>query len=87
LTPFLLVFRVDKSRIKEVGPDRACAEWLLRCGGSAIRWKNGKSFISDYNALQVAAPAQKIVEIHAIESSISDVGFPYLSKIDLNIKA
>ena len=25
-------------RIKDVGPDRACAEWLLRCG-AGLKWK------------------------------------------------
>lgn len=32
--------RVDRSRIEEVGPDRACAEWLLRCG-AGVKWDKG----------------------------------------------
>ena len=32
------------ARIKDVGPDRACAEWLLRCG-AVVKWKGkGKYF-------------------------------------------
>lgn len=29
---------VDANRIEEVGPDRAAAEWLLRCGAK-VKWK------------------------------------------------
>ena len=30
--------QVDSERVKEVGVDRACAEWILRCGGG-VQWK------------------------------------------------
>ena len=41
--------RVDPNRIKEVGPDRACAEWLIRCGAS-VKWVNSQKFMKDYNS-------------------------------------
>ena len=30
----VVFFRFDPERVKAVGPDRACAEWCLRCGAS-----------------------------------------------------
>ncbi|KAF4529163.1 hypothetical protein B566_EDAN017686 [Ephemera danica] len=69
--------RVDASRIKEVGPDRACAEWLLRCGAS-VRWQNSKTFIKDYNSLPNEGKSYKIVEIDATDSAVMNVGFPHL---------
>ena len=30
----LLFFSYDHQRVKEIGPDRAAAEWIVRCGGS-----------------------------------------------------
>jgi H+-transporting ATP synthase F0 complex subunit s len=70
----------DRDRIKEVGPDRACAEWLLRCGAT-VRWKGMDTFIKDYNTL----PAQQgkhiqsyvIEEIDAVEAGIMNVGFDH----------
>jgi ATP synthase, H+ transporting, mitochondrial F0 complex, subunit s len=71
---------VDPSRIKEVGPDRACAEWLLRCG-AGLRWKNSKTILKDYNSLPVTSGGQKIAEIDATGSAIMDCGFPYFSTL------
>ena len=34
------------ARIKDVGPDRACAEWLLRCG-AVVKWHGKGNFIRD----------------------------------------
>lgn len=73
------ICRVDPSRIKEVGPDRACAEWLLRCGAS-LRWKNSKTILNDYNSLPVTGGGQKIVEIDATDSAIMDCGFSHFGK-------
>ena len=36
--------------MKEVGPNRACTEWLLRCGAT-VKYKNWGSFVSDYNRI------------------------------------
>ena len=32
--------KYDPDRIREVGADRAAAEWLLRCG-AGVRWHTG----------------------------------------------
>ncbi|XP_023348842.1 ATP synthase subunit s, mitochondrial, partial [Eurytemora carolleeae] len=42
--------KVDEARIKEVGVDRAAAEWVLRCGGG-VKWEGGGRMLTDYNAL------------------------------------
>ena len=81
--------RVDPNRIKEVGPDRACAEWLIRCGAS-VKWVNSQKFMKDYNSLPVGGgPMFKIEEVDATDAAIMEIGFPhfkncaYLRKIKL----
>lgn len=67
----------DDNRIKEVGPDRACAEWLLRCGAH-FRWKEFDSFHTDYNSLPASGgPMYKIEEINAVEAALMDIGFKH----------
>ncbi|KAK1126984.1 hypothetical protein K0M31_004599 [Melipona bicolor] len=68
--------RVDAERIKEIGPDRACAEWLLK-NGAYVRWKNFSEPLTDYNALP-ASGSYYIEAIEANDAGICDVGFPYL---------
>ncbi|XP_059057249.1 ATP synthase subunit s, mitochondrial [Achroia grisella] len=70
--------RPDPKRIEAVGPDRACAEWVLRNGGQII-WTDGKK-LSDYNSLPADdQKVPKILEIDGTNSSISHYGFPHLS--------
>lgn len=73
-----IFLRVDADRIKEIGPDRACAEWLLR-NGAFVRWKNFSEQLTDYNAL----PSHGNYYIEAIEANnagICDVGFPHFGQ-------
>lgn len=68
----------DPERIKQVGPDRACAEWVLKNGGSVV-WADGKT-LSDYNFLpHDDTPTKKIIAIDGTNSAISHYGFPHLS--------
>lgn len=69
--------RVDENRIKEVGADRAAAEWLIRCG-AGVKWKNQDRFDRQYDNLVRIRPKDKILAIDATDSTISHVGFPYL---------
>lgn len=48
---------VSDKRRKEVGPDRACAEWLMR-NGAYIRWIGHPDFVYHYNLL----PLDKKIE-------------------------
>ncbi|XP_066593177.1 ATP synthase subunit s, mitochondrial isoform X2 [Prorops nasuta] len=68
--------RVDRERIKEVGPDRACAEWLLR-NGAFVRWKNNDEYLKDYNVLIAEQEQQFIEAVDATDSAISYIGFPH----------
>jgi hypothetical protein len=80
-----LIIRYDRKRVQEIGPDRACAEWLLRCGGS-IRFKNWGSFISNYNTIPMGTPGQfKIEEIRAIKACITSEGFAYLGYLIISL--
>lgn len=71
--PFLnYVFnRVSDKRRKEVGPDRACAEWLMK-NGAFIRWVGNPEFVSHYNLL----PLDKKIE-----------GNFYIEEVKANSKA
>ena len=77
----ILLFRVDVSRIKDVGPDRAAAEWLIRCG-AGVRWKDSENLLKDYNSLSGLAYGSKFIEeIDATGSCIMSNGFPHLSEV------
>lgn len=67
---------VDKSRIKEVGPDIACAEWLLR-NGAFVKWVGSKSELQDYNQIPKCPTGKYIQQINATESSIMGYGFEH----------
>lgn len=67
----------DPARILLVGPDRACAEWVLRNGGKVV-WTDGKR-LEDYNNLPAEEiPVPKLKEIDGSDSSISHYGFAHL---------
>ncbi|CAD5111026.1 DgyrCDS378 [Dimorphilus gyrociliatus] len=67
----------NMDRIEQVGPDRACAEWLLRCGAK-VKWTNNTSWLEDYNQLPSISIKNLLFEVEAIDSSIMDVGFIHL---------
>ncbi|XP_049816952.1 ATP synthase subunit s, mitochondrial isoform X1 [Aethina tumida] len=68
---------VDEDRRKDFGPDRTCAEWILRNGGSVKFTKNGAP-MADYNELPNEEIPLKLEEIHAINCSIMKNGFKHL---------
>lgn len=72
--------RYDASRVKAVGPDRACAEWLLRCG-AFVKWKDTNRWTKDYNSLPTTGGKKlwKIEEVDATESSVMHVGFKHFN--------
>lgn len=68
LYPFLLSY--DEKRVEEVGPNRAAAEWLLKCGAEVkfARWGN---YVSDFNKMPPGGfEAFKIEAIRA-ENSVT----------------
>ncbi|XP_050545776.1 ATP synthase subunit s, mitochondrial-like [Daktulosphaira vitifoliae] len=73
--------RVDADRIKEMGSNMACAEWLMK-NGAQVRWKDSKNFIKHYDCLVKLSSGPttqlKIDEVYAgKEASISHLGFDY----------
>lgn len=72
--------RVDYERIKAVGPDRAAAEWLLRCGAK-VRFRGFDRWQHDYNGLPTGPLGRyQIQAIDATESCIMYRGFDYLGE-------
>jgi H+-transporting ATP synthase F0 complex subunit s len=63
--------------VKEVGADRAAAEWLLK-NGAVVRWQGG-NVVADYNAIAVSG-GKYIEAIDCTDSSVSNAGFKHLSK-------
>ncbi|XP_030762732.1 ATP synthase subunit s, mitochondrial [Sitophilus oryzae] len=68
---------VDEDRRKLLGPDRTCAEWILRNGGK-VKWTNSHEYEEDYNKLPKEEVQVKIQEIDASNSSIMAIGFEHL---------
>ncbi|XP_062851701.1 ATP synthase subunit s, mitochondrial isoform X2 [Trichomycterus rosablanca] len=74
--------KVDYERIKAVGPDRAAAEWLLRCGAK-VRFCGFDRWQHDYNGLPTGPLGRyKIQAIDATESCIMYRGFDYLDALE-----
>ncbi|CAJ0590523.1 unnamed protein product [Cylicocyclus nassatus] len=80
----------DVERIKEVGPNRAAAEWVVRCGG-AVKFDKIDNVFSDYNALikrcaeldpRIPQDDVKITHIHAIDASVSGYGCRHFKGLD-----
>ena len=65
-----------------MGPDRACAEWLLK-NGAAVKWHKSDKFLKDYNSMPVSGiRSLKIQAVDATNSSIMHIGFPYFNDLE-----
>ncbi|CAL7943229.1 unnamed protein product [Xylocopa violacea] len=67
--------RVDEKRRKEIGPDLACAQWLLR-NGASVRWKGHSEQLTDYNVLPDSGN-YFIEAVEADNAGICDIGFQH----------
>ncbi|CAG2228081.1 ATP5S [Mytilus edulis] len=68
----------DIDRHKLVGPDRNCAEWLMKCGAT-IKFQGHDNHILEYNALPSSNfDKYKIEEIDMTDSTVMLKGFPHL---------
>ncbi|KAG7205313.1 hypothetical protein KM043_007317 [Ampulex compressa] len=74
LTP--IFNKVDYDRIKKLGPDRVCAEWLLK-NGAYVRWKGSIKHLDDYNALPAEGSYHYLQAVDATNAGITYVGFPH----------
>lgn len=78
----VVLIRYDRKSVQELGADRACADWIIRCGGS-VRFQNWGSFISKRNQLPTGAVGHfRIEEIRAIQASLTSEGFAYLDGLN-----
>ncbi|XP_050299287.1 ATP synthase subunit s, mitochondrial [Anthonomus grandis grandis] len=68
---------LDEDRKKLVGPDRVCAEWILRNGGK-VKFVDAFESETDYNNLPKEEVQVKLQEIDATGSSIMANGFEHL---------
>lgn len=75
-----LLCRVDHSRVADVGPDRAAAEWILRLGGS-VKFMSYESWTTDYNRMP-AEPRERVrlEAINASGISITNNGLEHLGE-------
>lgn len=72
---------IDEERRKNLGPDRTCAEWILRNGG-AVKWTNSSDILSDYNKLPKEGTKLFLQEVDATGSSIMHQGFRHFQGCD-----
>lgn len=75
-----LSLRVDRSRVRDVGPDRAAAEWALRLGGK-VRFHGNEYWSTDYNRLPSRPPSESLLaEIDVGGVAITDNGLEHLGQ-------
>lgn len=79
-------FSYDEKKVKELGPNVAAAEWLIRNGAQAKFSK--ASTLTDYDKLlnEESYKSDQIIEIDATKSAINHVGFPYLGKHSISFR-
>uniref|UniRef100_A0A182JWD7 ATP synthase subunit s, mitochondrial n=1 Tax=Anopheles christyi TaxID=43041 RepID=A0A182JWD7_9DIPT len=69
--------RVDRARLKKVGPDRLCAEWLLKNGARAKFVKDTRVHVH-FNALPDESIPVLMEELDGTDSGIMHIGFDHL---------
>ncbi|XP_053669930.1 ATP synthase subunit s, mitochondrial [Anopheles nili] len=73
--------RVDRSRLKKVGPDRLCAEWLLKNGAKAKFVKDSRTHVH-FNALPLESQPVVMEELDGTDSGIMHIGFDHLQGLN-----
>lgn len=68
---------VDRDRLRAVGPDRLCAEWMLKNGG-AVRLGFRQDPIVDYNDLPPDTHPIEVLQLDATRSSVTAAGLSHL---------
>lgn len=71
--------RVDTERLKTVGPDRMCAEWIIKNGGAVRFASKPKVIYKEYDMLSEGnSYSSKLKEIDATDACIMKIGFEHL---------
>ncbi|XP_023168831.1 ATP synthase subunit s, mitochondrial [Drosophila hydei] len=66
--------QVDKDRLRRVGPNRLCAEWILKNGGGVRMTENPTKLWKEYNHLPAENTPFRIKVVDATNSSIMKIG-------------
>lgn len=69
---------VDVQRLREVGPDRSCAEWILKNGGAVRFTMCPRILINAYSDLPMESVKIAVKEIDATGTAITELGFDHL---------
>lgn len=69
---------VDQDRLNTVGPDRTCAEWVLKNGGSVRFAEYPERVLVDYCELPDDLVTTTLREIDLTKSSVNGAGFNHL---------
>ncbi|KAH3874963.1 ATP synthase subunit s, mitochondrial-like isoform X2 [Dreissena polymorpha] len=67
---------LDSKRLDVVGPDRLCAEWILKTGGR-VRWAGSDTWLQDFNFLPPEDFEVKLQDVDATECAIMIRGFEH----------
>lgn len=70
--------QVDEQRLRKLGPDRTCAEWILRNGGSVSFSDRPTALHRNYNALPPERTALRLHTIEAHDIGLIACGFEHL---------
>lgn len=70
---------VDKERLRVVGPDRLCAEWILKNGGRVAFTQEPDKYLANYNGLPGEKTSVELKEIDATGTAIMNVGFLHMA--------
>ncbi|XP_074597160.1 ATP synthase subunit s, mitochondrial [Brevipalpus obovatus] len=72
--------QVEVDRIKEVGPEQAAAEWLIR-NGAKVKWRTQNNWQVKYER-DPNVPSDDFLEaIDGTDSSIMSIGFDHLENL------
>ncbi|KAH8384770.1 hypothetical protein KR093_007890, partial [Drosophila rubida] len=69
--------QVDKDRLGKVGPDRLCAEWMIKNGGGVRFVGNPSRLWKDYNQLPSEDTKFQIKVVDASNASIMKIGLDH----------
>ncbi|XP_030385789.1 ATP synthase subunit s, mitochondrial-like [Scaptodrosophila lebanonensis] len=69
--------QVDMDRLSKVGPNRLCAEWVLKNGGGVRFVDNPSRLLKDYNSLPPETSSVRVKVVDATNASIMKIGLEH----------
>ncbi|XP_030567617.1 ATP synthase subunit s, mitochondrial [Drosophila novamexicana] len=74
--------QVDADRLAKVGPNRLCAEWVVKNGGGVRFTESPTKLWKDYNQLPSENTAFRIKVVDASNASVMKIGLEHLKGCD-----